>query len=364
MIPGLLAALIAAGPLVGEREVAVLLLVVPRDRAPEVSASRLLDEVSEALEYRTRLEIAPPDRLGIDELALDRCELDRLHTCWVRVLRSAQGVDPRLGLIAVERPHGLALVALDLRRAARIIDSGSNPEAVESELYSTAIRPEEVPFEGSADLGVRIAEALEPGLRTLGLWFENGRIVLSAPPGEEVRVDGAPVATTEEGSTRLGGVPAGSRLIAVGDRFERRVSVPAGGSVLVEVPAPPVPSALRTVTIWSGVGVAVAGVAVTGWALAAAEPDRYGCLTSGGACPGPAGVGFRSVPESGATGPGAIDRSAVPAAAVGAGLLAAGVTWSLGALLFHDEDEDPWWALAGGLVVGGLALGVSSVVLR
>lgn len=367
MIAALLLGLLAAGatsPTVGQRETAVLVLIVPREGAPQVSPSVLLDEVSRALEDRTRLEVIPPDRIGVHEGELDRCPIDGLYTCWARAMRGTTSSGPRLALIAVERPEGIALVVMDLASARSIIERETDPEALESSLYRKAFRPEPVALEDPSTLGARVADVLEPGLRSLDLWFENGRLVLAAPPDQVVTIDGTPVATTRAGETELEGIAAGSHLVAVGAGFERSVSVPTGGLVRVDVPVRPDPSVLRTATIWTGVAVAVAGVAVTGWSISAGRADRYGCLTTGGGCPDGPGVGFGAVPESGAVGPEAVERSALPAASVGAGLLAAGVVWSLGTLLFHDEHEDPWWSLVSGLLGGGIVLGTTAVVLR
>jgi hypothetical protein len=112
-------------------------------------------------------------------------------------------------------------------------------------------------------------------------------------------------------------------------------------------------------TVTGGATAIIAGGVLLSWALvnSAAAPDVYCFGASGAEC-----GGTRFTTESvsiDAVGGEDPNRGSVPLAARGYSLIGTGAIWTLGTLLFTDEDEKPWLPLIAGLVVGGASLGLS-----
>jgi len=158
--------------------------------------------------------------------------------------------------------------------------------------------------------------------------------VKSALADAELELDGKAAGVTCRGTTLLSGVKSGTRRLLARDRrgrtIELALAVPRSGALEVSTfdVADDRPW-LRDATLWSGVALAAGGTALTVYALSASG-DRVLCPLPG------------ATPECGRAEFTSFGGGRLPIAPLGYGLIAAGATWALGALVF--ERDEPWFA--------------------
>lgn len=205
-------------------------------------------------------------------------------------------------------------------------------------------------------------------LEQLGAWDQLGRIRLRANvPDAEIRLDDALVGRTREGDVVLVDVaPSIRRRVSVtlpgADVVTREVEVRAGGETSLEVDLSPRGGAMRSLTLWSGVGAIALG-AVFSVAAAAAAPQSPGtCITADGAC----GVAWK---RFGRSTDGAALISTADYAGQGPALLPLGYSLGLtggiwlSSALWLDDEVPAWIPLVVGVAAGALSYTVSELAM-
>jgi hypothetical protein len=261
----------------------------------------------------------------------------------------------------------LAVLIIDLDRAVRAYDHVSTSEEgwrerVEALMYQDAVHSDfaEIDAGDPSSLDAFFTKMFDTQMRGVfegaQHWRENGSIEIDTPQaGLTIGIDGEPAGVTDSGKTVIDGVPIGERTIVLTDPngLVQHEPVPVSverGRASTLVPAlssgPSSVPAIRAVTLWTGVAVAAAGVALLVYASRAPQDGHDLRVCPGGDCPDRA--------RSFATFSG--DPGGVPIAPVASGLFGAGLGWSLGALLFGEEHELPWIAWLAGVGLGGAAL--------
>lgn len=215
-------------------------------------------------------------------------------------------------------------------------------------------------------------EALRPHLEAAGHWAPHGRVELEGVrAGLGVALDGDTIGTTGAGRTTVRGVPAGRHTLRLFGPditpYEAEVDVERRGVVVLrpqlEGLASPGSQAFRQSLLWGGAGLVVAGAVIAGVALGRADGDvTTFCPTigEGAGCAGSRFITSGYDPGASPTFDDEVNPSGVLLAPLGYSLALTGATWSLGTLLFGEDGDLPWWQLAAGLVVGGVAYGVSA----
>lgn len=205
-----------------------------------------------------------------------------------------------------------------------------------------------------------VTQKLGPEFARTGHWDPYGAITLvSTVEGLGVLVDDEEVGKTSVGSTTLVSVIAGRRTIAVAhpdyEPWQVQVEVPRGASVEVRTEPQRLANAgaARSVVLWSGLGLAAAGLALTGYAIAqsAGESGPLCATLPGESTDACDGGGFTQLGSSG-----------VLTAPAGYSLIAVGGSFALGASVFGGDDEIPWIAVAVGVALGAVSYGLSAAL--
>lgn len=395
MLPLVMSLLLAqAGPTVGTRAPVAMHVV----GAP---APVMFDAARRTLEPITTLTVVPATELGATKPGLERCARDATIVCWLLEMRpdyrSLSGpsvfeqpwADHEKNLKDSGRPyaHYLVLVTVlpdpsgpsrlttlfvDANRALEIYhrarrDEDGWLERVETEIFAKAVQTEL----GAIDLGD--AAAVERYFGTLwegrrwifeprSQWQPNGAVAVTTNvPGLEVRIDGAVVGTSASEGLEISGVRVGTHEVEVVDPnqryepFKSTVAVEERGTAQVQVtvaPATSASSSIRTITGWSGVGLAVAGAALVTVALTADSSVRQ---LNGGRR-------FLTFGELGsADGPFPAEPGGPLVAPLGYSLVLTGAIWSAGAWLIGDDWDAPWWQIAVGIAAGLTSYTVSAL---
>lgn len=309
--------------------------------------------------------------------SFDRCAAQGSFRCWADALwRDSRALAPLLLLI-----NGIALEGRKVRLAAFVLDvevghailegrGRDESESLEAELYDRAITSTVRPLtlddraQLTRDLVELIEGELAPRFDAARVLFPSGELVINPPsPGLQVVVDGQVIGISAEGPLEVSGVRTGPVQVELSD--PAGVWVPWAGRAEIrrgEVAhlRPEMgraePSLGRTVTLWSGVGVGVAGVGILAYSLAArpSAVDAEVCVV--GTCA--PGRRFARASDYG-TSPG--PASGPLMAPLGYSLLLGGGAAAGGALV-GEPTTFPWWAIVAGVAIGALSYGVSEAL--
>lgn len=204
-------------------------------------------------------------------------------------------------------------------------------------------------------------------LTTSRHWRPYGAIQIQSPvAGQGIILDGITVGTTQSGITHIEQVPAGQHELALEHpeyyRFETNVEVAHQDTQVITVELKPKGSAsviaLRQGLIWGGLAVTAAGVAMTTVALGTQDDTlRTYCTTPN--CGGQqfTTTGYNATPDPSFDD--SVNPNGVLLGPLGYSLALTGAAWSLTTLLIGDESDIPWLQITSGLVLGGLAYGLS-----
>ncbi len=397
---------------VDERESAVMLVMTPNGAAPGTRTADLLRTAAAKLEAKTNLRLSSPEQVGADLGRFGACPESTRLSCWVREVRQdydrrqlelANGdIDPyevHLGRLRDEGrtyPRFLIVVAIYPRPGgverltAMLIATNSAlhdfhearrregwREEVENRIFGNAVRaapgtiqtsdPKQVEAFFAAAFGGAFRSMLESG----GYWEPHGAVRIAAAANLVVELDGKVVGTTGVEPLTLTGLMPGERRLRVTDPtgsdlpLETAVLVERKKTKTVEVAleARPNDSArtLRAATLWSGVGVAAVGVALTAWGALAPRGAQHVRTCRGEGCEAD-NAGFATACELSSDLPHTCDGGGVLAAPLGYSMLAVGGVWAAGTLAFGDDDDLPWIQLVAGAAVGALSYGLSAAL--
>lgn len=306
--PATVAALLAcAAPQTGaDPERAVLIVLAPRGLEAEAPTSLLLETAARAF-GEVQVSLRSPEQEGIDPAAVRACRTEVLLGCTLDVVRARREAPPRLVLLlsAIRFEPGkdrLSLAVLDVKHAGSATTAVSSAEW-EDQLYRRSPRLE-------PQLVAPERDALE------AYW----RALIAGPL--------API-------------------------LARARATPKPALVAAAPEDAPSWRTERTIVIWSGAAVALAGTVALGFAAAETSGIRAGCLERPGdeGCGGPARFAFDAgaAPIAGRDG---IDGGSIPAVPLALGLTTTGLTWALATILTGEASDPPWLPLAAGLIVG------------
>jgi hypothetical protein len=343
-------------------------LILPFGRLSTLGSSELIGLLSRSLAEHTDLQLQPMDELQSGCAGLMSCMITRL--------RAAPGAPDLLlsfqSAAAEERVDPVSVELIDLEKAARAIAAAKNgpprsKEDLEIDLElavsKSAIAASrkitlKTKEEAEAFAGGLVEHDLEAALSERGHWHPFGRIeVALEAPGFELQLDADALGVAPEGLVAVTGVPAGRRTLRLrhpdADEAVLEVEVSAGATSSLVAPAVRWrPSSGRVATLWTGLGVAAAGVGLGAYALSTHGPTST-CLVGAGVPPSaptgacPASPAFRSW--------GPILQVPLAYALLGAGGIAAAAAEWLGA-----PQDTPWIGIAAGGAVGALAYALSA----
>ena len=382
---------VEAAPVVRSRVPAVMVLLTPPGRSLTVSLPALIDAATEAMNWRTDLQILSPEQAGVDPANLARCGARRRMTCWATAIdarlkqETKTGDRARFAFIIVGQPSSqgrdrLYTLFMDVEASMRAYRSAprSDPdwrERVEDQIFRSTPQSPPALVDGARPNRLTtyfrrvLRHTLRDRLQAGGHWFPSGLLrVLGAPAGLPILVDRQAVGFTGAGATEIAPLRAGLREVVVRgpDDHEVRevVQVAVGADVAVRWEPPPAgPNTARVVTRWGGLGVVAAGAVVAGLGFArASEVDQTCIVRSGEAnCRGIGAPTFGFDPDQApTTDPNRVNPSGVQISSLGLALVATGATWSAGSWLIGDDDSPPWWTWLAGLAIGGATYAVAA----
>jgi hypothetical protein len=327
-------------------ETLLLVRMSPKGLEPLLPSERLFRVADVAMGERARFALVSPEQAGVDEAALAECELDRRLSCWAAGVRGK--ADRLLVVSMVEAKEGSADVT------SFLVDVAHSEGKSENEIFEkTIIVNETLRIEDDAEFESyfrKLIESLVPPKAT-------GAIEIAGVVGTvSILLDGMAIGVASTGRTTIQGVAPGGHEVVLRHPdtghviLSEQILVRADAIARVNEFREPPSHPLRTVTIWSGVGVAVVGVGVLVAALALAPSAE-----SVTPCPG---SGCVSENERRFYRPGG-----VLLAPLGYSLIGAGGVAGLGAALI---EEDLWIALSigAGIVLGATAYGISAAIDR
>lgn len=343
MSVALLLAVLATGDLAASPRTPALFLAL----ADEPSKAGLEAAFSVALRARTDLELVA----AADPKKLAACESRVRFSCWTRA-SDAKAAYLFVVAAQVDRAQ-VMMIDLSLSRA---VLSSAGGEAAENRIFEEALTMSN----GSVALNDPVAlehwaiELLErdmkPRLDRARHWEVFGEILVHAPrPGLSISLNGAKLGPSAEGPTRIRDVQNGAHVVAIDElKLTKNVDVASRSITEVTFELPRGASPLRTATLWTGVAIAAAGVAIEVATLASDGGSTALNVCRGADCAPDAEKRF--------------DRAGpFLAAPLGYALFGTGGTWAGGALL-SAEEETPWIALIAGGAVGVLAYGLSAAL--
>ena len=339
---------------------------------------------AETLGVRTTLSIRSGRDLGVADRRLDACRRQPSLTCWVRTLADLRSDlfvtrSPEVPtefllvrLLPLPRPdRSLVLLWLvDLEGARRGL---RDVEPVDLEAWLlrnvTVRRRAELEWgDGALERSFeRLWQERQPHFRGRGYWRPTGSIRVQTEwiPPFHWTLDGARVRTATSATVIVPRVAVGVRRLKLQDaetRIERTVSVEMGRQTVVHVSRSPIgaTSDERSLLLWSGIGVAVAGAAVAAAGLLVpVQSELVQVCSPSSSCPPPAQFARTSDYFSARTSPdGGTGPMVVP---LGYSLVITGGMWAATAALW-DEPQVPWWMVLLGAVAGGAAYSVSEAI--
>jgi len=389
--PAILALLTAGAPPnvidLYQRTPIAVLIVAPSGDIAGVPVAEAQDVIRRALTENTDLDPSFPDatdaiegcagRIGcvVPQIRSDFDRQKYLGQSYERYLERADSMGyPRFlailsGIGGPKARLSAVLVDTDVALAEWHIASREGPwqDELERQVARLAVRdrPPWVELE-SADaarraLGSLFERRFRPVFESTQHWAPYGTVAFEIDDTLDVIVDGRVVGSTVIGTNELRGLRIGSRALALRNGEEtvwrREVAVISGETISV-TPSLSLTTegAVRVATLWSGVALAVAGAALTGYAVYQQnDAAPRVCVAPAGTMGCDKGATFRTLSSD----PG--DSQGVLTAPLGYSLVGAGAAWSVGAVL-TDSDEVPWIPIVVGVVAGGLAYGISAAL--
>lgn len=349
MFPLILTLALSAAITVEPRAPFAVGVISPSGAPTRVRLSSLVDAISDSLQKHTDLSASVFDAAVIRECKGDAaCVIARVdptapYAMIVSVL-SEQGA-----------PDRLSVVILDAARA-RTLPPERTDEAVLIERVQQATREEEA----AAFLHALIEGDLRAHLEEAKHWQVYGELRLrSSAAGAELFIDGLSVGTVVSAETVIRDLRRGAHRVALElgqeQRLERDVTIGAEPALLELDPlalAPVRSDTARYAIAGTGAALAAAGIAV---AIYASTRGATGACLSSAALPAceesssaartgfdPSATSFEGDPNRG-----------VPLVSIAGALLAAGATWTIGALLIEDDAEIPLFTILAGAALGG-----------
>ncbi len=179
--------------------------------------------------------------------------------------------------------------------------------------------------------------------------------------GAEIRLGSRSVGATAQGKTQIVKLRPGQRKVTIShpgyEAFSQSFVLKPGQTLTLSPELTRLPNLTAQYTqqavLWGGVAAAVAGGIILG--LSFRGQDAGVTCFSGQMCEGSRFSAF----SDGQGANGELQKGSVPMAPLGYSLIGMGATWSLGTLLFSDEDHIPWVEAVVGVVVGATSLGLS-----
>ena len=351
----------------------------PRWTGREQDVARI---AASTLSTRTRLVTRNARTAGLSPRQLQTCRGQPSLRCWVQALTRP----PRSTAVARRGPYFMlvrllplpredqALVSLwlvDLERARQGLreHDGAAADRWILERATTRRRFEVVWGDGTLPRAFRqLWDDRAERLRGAGLWWPNGSIRVQTDwvPPYQVSIDGGAVRTATASTVIVRPVAAGTHRVIVGagrGSVARTVNVTMGRTTDLRIDARA--AALRfgddrPALLWSGIGVAAAGVAITvaGLTLDVKSELVQVCAASSTCDDAPRFARSSDYFTARETPNGGSGPLVVP---LGYSLAITGGAWALTAALW-DEPQVPWWIVVLGGVAGGAAYGLSEAL--
>ncbi len=359
---------------VQERVPLMLVVSTPTGQVAETSKSELIRITSDLIKRHT--DFFPQD---LDELVVEDCK-GRLTCLALKSRRSEAPDQPRYLLLVsnvsvAEQADRISLTLVDLATAVRIHrDAARRPgwqDEVEATISEQAVlgpplRSEVRDAQEAATfLATAFTRDLAAKLEEAGHWEPYGDIEIACEvEGAAIKLDGESVGVTGADTTVLAGTTPGTRTIEIEHPgylpFRTTVDVSRRQTAHVDAALGVVQTngvgVVRQATIWGGVALGAAGIAI-----AIVGITKHGDAQTSCFAPCDTGSEFLSFgydpSRVGSTQQ--VNPSGVAIVPLGLAFAGAGLTWSLGTWLLGREDDVPWIQLLVGLAVGGATYGLS-----
>ena len=331
-----------------------------------VRASRLLESAAQAVEADTDLQVLPPSRVGLDLDVIKGCASGRRVECWCDAVRGLGADAPELLLVVGVQPAKEPAI----RVHSLLFDvnaGGSKPGSQRIGRSAPVVLSDARVDTLSRYFTTVVNEAFIDSLTARDHHRPYGSVELSVDrDGLLLELDGRVVGTVESGETLLDPIHHGPHRLTVRDAARaleatRSFEVVRGAKARVEVRldgGADASGTLRTATFWGGVGLATTGAVLSSVALAL-SPRTTAYDVGVGAPPRTSSGRFATFCELTRADPACHGHAGLLAAPLGYSVALTGVTWALGAHFVEREDLQ-WAPLVAGLVVGGLAYGLSA----
>lgn len=359
---------IAAAPALdaGERQPLPVVVVVPAgDLGHELSRSEIVGALDDALRAKTSLRAEAFDAEAIAQ----RCPQGTFR-CFLDQLVKGEGL---LAIISVavgeDRSRArFAAMLIDARdgAACKAADPDARDEAIEDCIARTAIaakaNAQNLPTsEVTNEARGFVTGAARDALHARGLWEPYGRVEVTFPrAGFEVELDGRTIGATEQGLTIIEHVLPGTRKLRIKSAaFESNtiaLAITLGQTEHAAFEWTPASASYNRVLLIGGITAAVAGGAIGIYAATRSQERLTLC---------PQDCSSRFLGTSGGSAPEGIASDARSGGLLFApfalGLIGAGATWVVGALL-ADPEQTPWIELVAGAVVLGATYSIGAAV--
>jgi hypothetical protein len=351
----------------GEQQPLVLVVNSPGQQLAGLRLSEIIELADEAA-----AEVSDFDIVNLDVgSCLDPLRANELFLCLTEATLTSLGEStPYLMVLSIRPvPEGDRVVTslVDLERAQRYLRDKDAESRIIDESIAVNVDPEIVASEEKLReyLHRVFADRFRIELTKSEHWRPYGTIEIRAEiSNASIQLDEREVGNTMKGSTRLEGIRAGRRTVAITHpQFEKMVQVVdvrAGEIATLSPVLVPLPDRVvtysRTAVVVLGAASSIAGVSLL--AYAAAKPKRHAnCIElEAGACEGSTEFARFGDSEGLFASPNGGGPSIAP---LGYSLLGMGATWSLATLLFDSPDRMPWYELAAGVAVFGASLALS-----
>jgi hypothetical protein len=393
-----------------ERKPLAFLLITPTGQVGSTASTEIIRVLSELVDRHTNLHLREFDPQSVSECkGLLGCFVTKVRPDYDRQsmmlgsggfapysehldrLKREKKEYPQLLLVLSNltvpgQPDRLTVVVVDTDRALELSQGVSHDadgweRDLEARINENALlaRPKWEQLKSEEEVRRYLDRVFNEDLRRAFLTTENwepyGSIEVDLARSDvSIELDGTTVGTTRSGVTRLVSVTPGRRAMKLSNPllkpYGTEVTVERGKiarlTPVLEIAPQQGASTLRTVLLWSGVGVAVVGASITGYAIANTSDVSTYCVMSApnGACMETKSFKTSSYNANAAPTffPSMVNPSGVLMAPLGYSLFAAGAVWSLSMLLFDRESEVPWLELIIGAVVGGASYAVSAAL--
>jgi hypothetical protein len=379
-----LGALLTSDPiLLTQRKPIAFILSTPTGATGTTSSSDIIRIVSNLFETHTSLVLREIDAVQVaDCKGKVGCMLTKIG------VGPARKDAPELLLVLSKltqpgAPDRLSAMLVDVTRAADVSQEVTHHDEdweneLETRIFESAVlvRPRFSAVRDQAETQSYLERLFTSELRgpfeSRGVWEPYGSILIEGTEaGIAIDLDGTTIGVTRPASTRILYVLPGKRTLKLTSPklkpYATDLQVERGREATLHAalePAPSPTSPFRSALMWTGAGVAVAGLAITAVAIARASSDVSSfCVSrSDGSCRDTkafATLGYN--PNAAPSFSNDVNPSGILLAPLGYSLFAAGATWA-GTTFLLDRDDPPWIELGIGLAVGIVAYGVSALV--